>query len=70
MDQDIRSSASGSAFLVIFMAKSRTISFIIDGQDNLSRVLAQAQKNLNDELMHWPTQHHIDDKTIIAIERR
>lgn len=28
------------------MAKSRTISFIIDGQDNLSRVLAQAQKNL------------------------
>ena len=32
--------------------------------------IAQAQKNLNDELMHWPTQHHIDDKTIIAIERR
>ena len=28
------------------MAKSRTISFIIDCQDNLSRVLAQAQKNL------------------------
>lgn len=30
----------------------------------------RAQKNLKDELTHWPTQHHIDDKTIIAIERR
>ena len=30
----------------------------------------QAQKELTNELIHWPTQHHIDDKTIVVIERR
>lgn len=31
---------------------------------------SNAQKELIDGLVHWRTPHHVDDKTIIAIERR
>ena len=30
----------------------------------------RAQKKLIEDLTHWPTPHHLDDKTIVAIQRR
>lgn len=30
----------------------------------------KGQRKLVEELIHWPTPHHTDDKTIVAIERR
>ena len=31
---------------------------------------SKGTRTLENELVHWPTPHHLDDKTIVAVERR
>ena len=47
-----------------------TKDFVSTFDELFSLPSSNAQKELIDGLVHWRTPHHVDDKTIIAIERR
>lgn len=47
-----------------------TDRFVSTFDSFFKRSVSDAKKELTDELINWPTPHHLDDKTIVAIERK